>query len=62
MSSRSSKELRFILKRVSSMEGTYGYLVLLPRTFTIHRTAREEVGYLINSSLPLPPVSQTLRL
>ena len=33
----------------------------LSRTFTIHRTAGEGGGYLFNSSLPLPPASQTLR-
>ena len=36
-------------------------LGFLSRTFTIHRTAGEEGGYLFNSSLPLPPVSQALR-
>ena len=33
----------------------------LSRTFKIHRTAGEGGGYLVNSSLPLPPTSQTLR-
>ena len=37
------------------------YLGFLSRTFTIHRTAVEGGGYLFNSSLPLPPASQTLR-
>ena len=37
------------------------YLGFLSSTFTIHRTAGEEGGYLFNSSLPLPPTSQTLR-
>ena len=32
----------------------------LSQTFTIHRTAGEAGGYLFNSSLPLPPASQTL--
>ena len=36
-------------------------LGFLSRTFTIHGTAGEEGGYLFNSSLPLPPASQTLR-
>ena len=31
------------------------------RTFTIHRTAGEGVGYLLNSSLPLPHASPTPR-
>ena len=35
--------------------------VLFSRTFMIHRTVREGEGYLFNSSLPFPPVSQTLR-
>ena len=29
--------------------------------FTNHRTAEEGGGYFFNSSLPLPPASQTLR-
>ena len=37
------------------------YRGFLSRTFTIHRTAGEGGGYLFNSSLPLPPASQTLR-
>ena len=37
------------------------YLGFLSRTFTIHETAGEGGGYLFNSSLPLPPASQTLR-
>ena len=39
----------------------FSYLGFLSRTFTIHRTAGEGGGYLFNSSLPLPPASQTLR-
>ena len=35
------------------------YLGYLSRTFTNHRT--EGGGYLFNSSLPLPPASQTIR-
>ena len=31
------------------------------RTFTIHRTAAEGGRFFFNSSLPLPPASQTLR-
>ena len=37
------------------------YLGFLSRTFTIHGTAGEGGGYLFNSSLPLPPASQTFR-
>ena len=37
------------------------YLGFLSRTFTIHRTVGERGGYLFNSSLPVPPASQTLR-
>ena len=37
------------------------YLGFLSRTFTVHRTAGEGGGHLFNSSLPLPPASQTLR-
>ena len=37
------------------------YLGFLSRTFTIHRTVGEGGRYVFNSSLPLPPISQTLR-
>ena len=36
------------------------YLGFLSRAFTNHRTTREGGGYFFNSSLPLPPASQTL--
>ena len=35
------------------------YLGCLSRTFTFHRTAGEGGGCLFNSSVPLPPASQT---
>ena len=38
----------------------FNFLGFLSRTFTIHRTAGEEGGYLFNFSRPLPPVSQAL--
>ena len=37
------------------------YLDFLSRPFTNHRTAGEGGGHFFNSSLPLPPASQTLR-
>ena len=37
------------------------YLSFLLRPFTNHRTAGEGGGHFFNSSLPLPPVSQTQR-
>ena len=37
------------------------YLGCLSLTFTNHRTAGERGGHFFNSSLPLPPASQTLR-
>ena len=37
------------------------YLGFLSQTFTIHKIAGEEGGYLFNSSLPLPPASKTLK-
>ena len=37
------------------------YLDFLSRSFTIHRTAGKGGGYFFNSSLPLPPASQTPR-
>ena len=37
------------------------YLGFFSRTFTIHRTTAEGGGYLFNSSLPLPPISQTFK-
>ena len=36
-------------------------LAFLSRTFTNHRTTGEGGGHFINSSLPLPPASQTLK-
>ena len=36
------------------------YLGFLLRTFTNHRTAGEGGGHFFNSSLPLPPASQTI--
>ena len=36
-------------------------LYTFSRTFTNHRTAGEGGGHFFNSSLPLPPASQTLR-
>ena len=37
------------------------YLGFLSRPFTVQRTARKEGGHFFNSSLPLPPASQTFR-
>ena len=37
------------------------YLGFLPQPFTNHWTAGKGGGYFFNSSLPLPPVSRTLR-
>ena len=37
------------------------YLGFFSQLFMNHRTAGEEGGHFFNSSLPLPPVSQTLR-
>ena len=37
------------------------YLAFLSQTFTNHRTAAEGGGHFFNSSLPLPPASQTRR-
>ena len=37
------------------------YLGFLSPAFTIHRTVGEGGDYFFNSSLPLPPASQTLR-
>ena len=39
----------------------FSYLGFLSRRFTNHRTAGEGGGHFFNSSIPLPPVSQTLR-
>ena len=39
----------------------FWHLDFLLRTFTIHSTARGGKGYFFNTSLPLPPASQTLR-
>ena len=56
----------FFKNRIRSSNCAYGatlffYLGYLLRTFMIHRTVGEGEGYLINTSLQLPPASQTLR-
>ena len=45
----------------SHKEAFFFYLCFLLRTFTNHRIAEEDGGHFFNSSLPLPPASQTLR-
>ena len=40
---------------------SFFYLGFLSRTFMNHRTPGKGEGHFINSSLPLPPASQTLR-
>ena len=45
----------------SSFVSTFFFFTLFSRTFTNHRTAGEGGGHFINSSLPLPPASKTLR-
>ena len=47
--------------QIKELSSFFLYLAFLSRTFTIHKTAGEGGGYLFNSSLPLPPASQTLR-
>ena len=56
--------MKFILRKLwrKTREVVFSfYLGFLSRAFTIHRTAREGGGYFFKYSLPLPPVSQTLR-
>ena len=53
--------LKLLLRSSSFFFFFFFYLGFLSRTFTIHGTAGEGGGYLFNSSLPLPPASQTLR-
>ena len=45
----------------SKIVSFFFYLGFLSRILTNHRTAGEGGGHLFNSSLPLPPASQTLR-
>ena len=52
---------RQVAKIIHSELYIFFYLGFLSRTFTIHMVAGEGEGYLFNSSLPFPPVSQTLR-
>ena len=52
---------RQVAKIIHSELYFFFYLGFLSRTFTIHMAAGEGAGYLFNSSLPFPPVSQTLR-
>ena len=55
------KQLLNVLYVESTLKSFFFYLGFLSKTFTIHRTAGEGGGYPFNSSLPLPPSSQTLR-
>ena len=60
------KVLSFTISNLASQHCSqrgffFFYLGFLSLTFTIHRTAEEGGGYLLNSSLPLPPASQALR-
>ena len=50
-----------ILMDLSKTYDFFFYLVFLSQPFTNHRTAGEGGGHSFNSSLPLPPASQTLR-
>ena len=52
---------RQILEFGVRMISFFFYLGFLSRRFTNHRTAGEGGGHFFNSSLPLPPASQTLR-
>ena len=62
--------LKLIITNLRCYLTTYGdktdhvgffYLGFLSRTFANRRTEREGGGHFFNSSLPLPPASQTLR-
>ena len=44
-----------------TLKKLFFFLGFLSQILTIHRTAGEGGGYIFNSSLPLPPTSQTLR-
>ena len=48
-------------KVANSMRNLFFYVGFLSETFTNHRTVKEGRGHFINSSLSLPPASQTLR-
>ena len=50
-----------ILMDLSKTYDFFFYLVFLSQPFTNHRNAGEWGGHFFNSSLPLPPASQTLR-
>ena len=56
-----TKLVCFHLLTVTLTVTFFFYLGFLSQTFTIQRKAGEGGGYLFNSSLPLPPASQTLR-
>ena len=51
----------FIYHQMREAIFVFFYVGLFSRTFTNHRTAGEGGKHFINSSLPLPPASQTLR-
>ena len=50
-----------VIRKSFSEEIFFLYLGFLSRPFANHRTAGERGGHFFNSSLPLPPDSQTLR-
>ena len=54
-----SRVMPFLKIPISAFLSFCFYLGFLSHTLTIHRTAGEGGGYLCNSSLPLPPASQT---
>ena len=67
---RTFQKLKFFLERGITLKKGQGckekvkfpfffYLGFLSRTFTNHRTAGEEGGHFFNSSLLLPPASQS---
>ena len=53
--------LVILLNQLLGITFCFFYLGFLSRTFTNHRTAGKGGGHSINSSLPPPPASQTLR-
>ena len=57
------KDIKKIVPRflIREDQDFFFFLGFLSRRFTIHRRAGEGGVYLFNSSLPLPPASQTLR-
>ena len=57
---RMTRRVHYLLYVTAMIIELFFYLGFLLRTFMIHRTSGEGKDYFLNSSLPIPPTSQTI--